>query len=149
MGSKKSFEIQVVQTAVGDDENLRVLFQQGPCRRDQHSVEQLAIAVGRFENVLWSGKSLAIALHSRIDFRAGRKRKQAGLHRRDRPQVRLLPAQPVKENCALDSLRELLRVQRWSSSCCSLWQQSQPLGQSSGAAEVGPLKGRTGFAAGY
>src|SRR6202030_2450382 len=66
---------------------------------------------------------------------------QAGFLRHNRPQVRLFLAQPIKKNCAFCSPSDLLRVQWRRPSETSLGQQSQPLGQSAGAAVVGPAQG--------
>src|ERR1700687_6016454 len=77
-------------------------------------------------------------LHGRFDFRTGGKSKQAGFLRRDRPQIRLLLAQPIKKNGAFGSPCDLLSVQWRRPGRSSLRQQSQAFGQSTGAAVVGP-----------
>src|ERR1700681_2032123 len=93
-------EIQIVQTAVGNDKYLCVARQECLCRLHEGTIQCASILAG-CHNVLRATKRLAVALHQRIDFRAGRKRKQTYLGWRDRPQIRLFLSQPVKKNRAL------------------------------------------------
>ncbi len=82
-----------------------------------------------------------ITLDRRIDCGAGRKRKQPGRLRRDRPQVGLLLAQPIKKKRATRSPRDFLGVQRRRLSRGALPEESQTLGQGSSATVVGPAQG--------
>ena len=144
VGDDQRLKIQVVQAAVGDDEHLRIIRQQRLRRRDERAVEGASIFAG-FENVLRTFEGRAIALHHRLDVCTGRQRKQDGLLRRDRPQVRLLLSQPVEKKHALRVAGNLVRIQRQEGRVAgvrgSLREQAQPLGESASPAVVGPAQG--------
>ena len=141
---QQGLEIQVVQISVWNDEDFGVLGKQCTRRRNQCVIKVAAVAVRRFKHVLWPSEGLSIALHGGIEFSAWRKKIQVRFLRRDRPQVGLLFAEPVKEDdpagvsCKVASTRRSLR-QVGSSRFPR--RNLQTLCQGSGAAVIGPAEG--------
>ena len=68
IGREQSLEVQAVQAAVGNDEDLGGFAEHRLGGSHQHLVERAAVGILGFGRILRSLKSFAIATYDRIDF---------------------------------------------------------------------------------
>ena len=106
IGREQGFEIEGVQAAVRDNEDLGALGNQRTRRLHQHLVKRKAVGILRLGKIPGCFESLAVSPHGGIDLGGRRQIEPADFLRSDDPQVRLLGTQKVVEDGAAGAARD-------------------------------------------
>ena len=76
-GGDQGLEVEVVESAIGDDDDARARTDELTSGRNQHVVKLAARGFTGFERITWAEEGLAVVLHGGIDLGVGGSLKRA------------------------------------------------------------------------
>ena len=97
-GRDQGLEVQVIESAVGDDDYARAGADELLGRRNQHVVELAAGGVASLERIARAEQGFAVVLHGGVDFGVGGELEERDLVWCDGPEVRMFGLEPVFED---------------------------------------------------
>ena len=137
-GRDQGLEVQIIESAVGNDDDARAGADELLCGRNEHVVELAATGIASLERIARAEQGLAVVLYGGIDFGIGGQLEERDVVRRDRPEIGLPGLEPVFEDDSAGLLRDLFwgqrRVERGGF-------QSEAFGEGASAAVLGDAKG--------